>query len=67
MKVTTTIMSTTASTLDPGILFTADSPAVHKWRTEDSMGAKDSTGPVEQDSMGAGEGLMVAVAAIVET
>jgi hypothetical protein len=72
MKLTTTIMSTTASTLDPGILFTADSPAVHKWRTEDSMEAKDPMAPVEQDSMGAvedftvvaGEGLMVA--AVVE-
>src|SRR5258708_9772885 len=68
MKLTTTIMSTTASTLDPGIRFTADPPAVHKWPTGDSMEAKDSTAPVEQDSMGAeedftvvaGEGFMVA-------
>jgi len=61
-----------ASTLDPDIPFTADPPAVHKWPTGDSMEAKDSTAPVEQDSMGAeedftvvaGEGFMVA--AVVE-
>jgi len=63
-----------ASTLDPGIPFTADPPAVHKWPTGDSMEAKDSTAPVEQDSMGAeedftvaaGEGFTVVAEAITE-
>src|SRR6266853_1540836 len=72
MKLTTTIMSTTASTLDPGILFIADSPAVHKWRTGDTREANDSTALVEQDSMGAEEDFTVVagedftVAAVVE-
>ncbi len=72
MKVTTTTMSTMASTVDPGIPFTADSPAVHKWPTGDSMEAKDSTAPVERDSMGAEEDFTVVaaegfmVAAVVE-
>ncbi len=72
MKVITTTMSTMASTVDPGIPFTADSPAVHKWPTGDSMEAKDSTAPVERDSMGAEEDFTVVaaegfmVAAVVE-
>jgi hypothetical protein len=65
-------MSTMASTLDPGVPFTADSPAVHKWPTEDFMEAKDSAAAAELDPMGAeedftvvaGEGFMVA--ALVE-
>ena len=72
MKVTTTTMSIMASTLDPGVPFTADPPAVHKWPTEDFMEAKDSAAAVELDPMGAeedftvvaGEGFMVA--AVVE-
>ena len=72
MKVTTTTMSTMASTVDPGIPFTADSPEVHKWHTGDFMEAKDSAAAVELDPMlaeedftvVAGEGLMVA--AVVE-
>src|SRR5712675_974570 len=72
MKVTTTTMSTMASTLDPGVPFTADSPAVHKWPMEDFMEAKDSEAAVELDPLGAeedftvvaGEGFMVA--ALVE-
>src|SRR5712675_3246694 len=68
MKATTTTMSTMASTLDPGVPFTADSPAVHKWPTGDSMEAKDSAAAVELDPMVAeedftvvaGEGFMVA-------
>src|SRR6267154_2464981 len=64
MKVTTTIMSTMASTVDPGIPFTADSPAAHKWHTGDFMEAKDSAAAVELDPMLAEEDFTVA--AVVE-
>ena len=50
-----------ASTVDPGIPFTADSPEVHKWHTGDFMEAKDSAAAVELDPMVAEEDFTVVV------